>query len=321
MFEEELPKECGECNVIEASGGISDRAHQTQMKARWSPDETNRIINLDYRPSNLCNLKCRTCKPSDSSKIEAEFAMNKNLSNLFDETKGNDSEIYNTSVQKQPYDILEYEFPHLKRVVLLGGEPSIMPEAHEFLNTLVETKKNKDINLMRFYTNATNTNEKWLSLISQFNTLAVFSLDGAGKSYDYARTGASWEEVEKNFHIIKSKVSDYKIWVVCSIMILPDVENWIDWFLDKNVTWWPMMRPDNSSLNAMPDEIRLEKIDFLKSLNNTKVTTLINILESSAFDAKIYDKFKKFHDELDRVRDTCFSDTSPTHKRIWEYKE
>ncbi|MGZ0247325.1 MAG: hypothetical protein ACKVH1_15440, partial [Alphaproteobacteria bacterium] len=120
MFEEELPKECGECNVIEASGGISDRAHQTQMKARWSPDETNRIINLDYRPSNLCNLKCRTCKPSDSSKIEAEFAMNKNLSNLFDETKGNDSEIYNTSVQKQPYDILEYEFPHLKRVVLLG---------------------------------------------------------------------------------------------------------------------------------------------------------------------------------------------------------
>ena len=38
---------------------------------------------LDYRPSNLCNLKCRMCVPNASSQITKEFQENPEMQKWF----------------------------------------------------------------------------------------------------------------------------------------------------------------------------------------------------------------------------------------------
>ena len=74
---------------------------------------SNKLYLLDYRPSNLCNLKCRMCSSSNSSLIAAE----ENTAEFF----------YNkTRAASEVAEILP--FADLKLLKLAGGEPMIMPE-------------------------------------------------------------------------------------------------------------------------------------------------------------------------------------------------
>jgi sulfatase maturation enzyme AslB (radical SAM superfamily) len=321
MLGDELPEECIECKNHESVNAVSDRYIQNRLHETDNP--YNKIIKIEYRPGNSCNLKCRTCKPTDSSSIEVEFKLNPKLSDTFFLTSGHDNtSTYIRDVQKiDTYDILNFDFTDVKFVNLVGGEPSIMPESFTFLQHLIDLGIHSKLKYLQFFTNATVVKQRWVDLISKFKTHVVFSIDGTGSAYEYVRTNATWADTEKNYEYLRTIVNRHRIMIVCSIDIIANVEEWIDWFLDKPVIWWPMLRPDNCSLDAIPTNIMLEKIKILQEKKHPKLNKLIKILKSAKFNYNIFLKFKKYHEELDIVRNTKFSDISETHRRIWNYNE
>ena len=137
---------CRVCKEREDCGIKSDRL---MYNRRYKKDVDDIIQNpnefklklLDYRPSNLCNLKCRMCNPMSSSQINTEIKKSKELTKLFGK-----------KIQKNPTDdtlpinICNKEnFKDITRIKILGGEPTIDPQVQLFLDWIVENDFAKNI--------------------------------------------------------------------------------------------------------------------------------------------------------------------------------
>jgi sulfatase maturation enzyme AslB (radical SAM superfamily) len=288
-----LKESCETCISLENLNITSTR--QQLLNKNWDIDEGLRIV--DYRPDNLCNLKCRMCFAESSSMIAKEE--NKEIIH------------YDTS------NIDQIDFKNLYQLRVLGGEPTISDAVISFLNFLVINNFAKNIDLM-FTTNATNANKKWMDLISKFRScIVVISLDGIGTVYEYIRTNANWNSVLKNIEIYEQQDLDVFFQITASMYNMTVVEDWIEWFFNKkNVDIYPVEGRPELTLAALPDDIRQEKIDYLKKFNNKIANDAITILSSDRFDKTMNDKFKNYTYAKDKIRNTNILDVSPVYERV-----
>lgn len=288
-----INESCGACIALEHLNITSTRQqlHNKQLNI----SEGLRII--DYRPSNLCNLKCRMCFADSSSLIAKEE--NKKI------------------VQYDTSDIYSTDFTNLIQLKVLGGEPTISDDVINLLNFLVKNNFAKNIDLM-FTTNATNATIKWLDLISKFKSCCVvISLDGINKVYDYIRTNANWNSVLKNVELYEQYDLDVFFQITASMYNMPVVEDWIEWFFNKtNVDIYPVEGRPELTLAALQDDIRQEKIDYLKKFNNKITNDAITILAADQFDKSIHDKFKNYTYTKDKIRNTNILHVSPVYERV-----
>lgn len=262
--------------------------------------EFDKIGLLDYRSSNLCNLKCRMCFPSNSSMIAKEMNIN------IDDSKNFIDDIY------------DYDFKDVTLVNIVGGEPSIDDKVHKFLDWLILNKWNDQIRLT-ITTNATNTNNNWIDRISKFNTLtAIISVDGTDDIYDYIRTNANWGSVSKNILVYES-IPDITIHfqITGSMHNIPVIEKWLPWFLNKDVAnIFPVEGQPHLLLNALPDNIKQEKIAYLKTIDSHMSTSTIQMLEDATYDKTAHLAFIDDTKRLDKIRKTDITLIDPVFKRI-----
>lgn len=189
---EMLPDHCDDCYKIESTGGESGRIHDTILWATKlglnSLDDLKTITSPVYhevRASNRCNLMCRTCTPHESNLIDREYR------------------VLNIDAGRTPprsYPGFEkVNLSSLRTLYVAGGEPSIMPEVHDFLEKCIAegtTDFEFSIN-----TNAAKITDKFLKLCSHFSKLNFsVSLDGVGLVNDYIRWPSKFDEVVKNTH-------------------------------------------------------------------------------------------------------------------------
>lgn len=284
---------CSSCIDLEKLNIISTRQRLTDK--RLTIDSSLRIV--DYRPSNLCNLKCRMCGPSNSSMIAKEENV---IIPELDKT-----------------EIYQLDFSTITDIKILGGEPSISSDVSDFLEYLIDTGFSKNINFMTT-TNATNANKAWIDLITKFKSCyVIISLDGIGKVYEYIRTNANWNSVLKNIKVYQSLDNiSYSFQVTTSMYNMPVVEDWIEWFFDKDTNIYPVDGFPELSLAALPDDIRQEKIEYLKKFNNSVSRDAISILSSDKFDKSMNDKFKDYTYAKDKIRNTNILDVSAVFKKV-----
>ena len=90
MLKGEWHSGCSQCEYQEKNGLGSDRHTFNNMYKKEIADgvDTERFTLkwLDYRPGNLCNLKCRMCHPSNSSLIDKETQANPELQEFMGKT-------------------------------------------------------------------------------------------------------------------------------------------------------------------------------------------------------------------------------------------
>jgi len=166
----------------------------TQDSKEWYKEHTDEfnLKWLDYRPGNLCNLKCRMCNPSNSSLIAKEVIDNPELQRWnYNEVDVTDSERFYKSKWHPAFKNLSY-------LNVLGGEPTIDPQIQKLLNWVISNDYAKNLHL-RYTTNATNVNANWVEAVKQFKDCRInLSLDGTGPTYEYVRTGANWNKIREN---------------------------------------------------------------------------------------------------------------------------
>jgi MoaA/NifB/PqqE/SkfB family radical SAM enzyme len=149
---------------------------------------------LQLNVGNQCNLKCRMCDGTSSSRIALDPVHRKWNDAGFRLPLYRDNwwqgEAWVREILRHPGELLQ--------LTIVGGEPLIIKELKEILEHLVNAGAAPNITLS-VTTNGTTTHSPWLDLAQRFRHFHVYlSIDGFGPTYEYIRYPARWATLVKN---------------------------------------------------------------------------------------------------------------------------
>ena len=353
MIEGKRPSICDTCWKKEDVTGKSGRIYHNRdfpeviekIPAITLEDGTCTEMNLkywDFRFSNLCNFKCRSCGPRYSSAWVPDA---KKLGYIDQEKVWNIE-----SVEDKPnIDFLEDQIDNVKRIYFAGGEPLLMPEHWQILDKLVEGKR-FDVKLS-YNTNCSvleygkkNVIEYW----KQWNVgkLEVWpSIDEIGNRAELIRSGTVWNKVEKNLkeiakhdNIIMRPGITVGAWNVRRLPVIinhlvelgvirqnpmiPEYVNYNNFFFNL------LDHPKHYHVSILPTEYREKTVELLEQFiveHNTKYNTdissiftqIIHELEQP-FDAEAAKKFLHISLQMDKLRNESIFEVIPELRIIQE---
>jgi len=260
MLEDKPTQTCQRCYELEADAdaytlrkNLNNKfGHHFDKTADTLEDGTHNEPNfgyMDFRFSNLCNMKCRTCSPTFSTMwyddyikkfghvapdvAKAKFLQLKNKPGFMDEL----------------WPLLDT----VEEVYWAGGEPLITDVHWEIMNHWVETGQSENITI-NYTTNFSQLEYKRQNIIDlwkKFKTVNVAaSLDGCWDRAEYIRDGTIWNDIVKNREQLLKEAPEV------DFSITPTVSMMNVWHLpDFHMEWLHkgLVSPDGFRLNNLLD--------------------------------------------------------------------
>jgi hypothetical protein len=216
MAGETLP-ECEVCNdkLLNTSVYRDYFGHlfQGRLDEVWDstgPDGSThmRPVSWDYRFSNLCNFKCRTCGDMLSSAWETEQKTH-NMVDLSNPKNNWMREDIRLQIQQFSGHQVEAEFSNaveehrIEEVYWVGGEPLMYEQHWRYMKRIIELGDGGKL-YARYNTNLSRINYRGVDLFSDIlahvrDWQICASLDGTHEIGEYIRTGLDYEQFKRNF--------------------------------------------------------------------------------------------------------------------------
>ena len=169
---------------------------------------TMQPVSWDYRFSNLCNFKCRTCGDMLSSSWESEQQQH----NMIEWTDPNNNWMrpeVRSAITKFQDSQIEAEFAEaveqhrVEEVYWVGGEPLMYEQHWRYMKRIVELGDGPRV-YARYNTNLSRVNFRGINLFSDIlgqlrDWQICASLDGTGAIGEYIRTGLEYDRWLDNF--------------------------------------------------------------------------------------------------------------------------
>jgi radical SAM protein with 4Fe4S-binding SPASM domain len=323
MMNNARPAVCSSCFDKEDATGKSNRHYRNgdysdvlkNIPNITDSDGTCYTMQLkywDFRFSNLCNFKCRSCGPAASSAWTKDAI---NLKWLEEQDK-----VLNTPVD---FNFLESQIDNVEEIYFAGGEPLLMPEHWKILDMLIEHKK-FDVRI-RYNTNCSTLTYGKKDILDYWskwnpNKISVWaSIDEIGDRAELIRSGTVWRTVESNLKKLSNL--DFIIFGVgitvgvLNVSRLPDIITHLTnlGIIKKNNFYINLIEaPAYYNVSVLPDDFKKTIIDDLISFANihdSKYSTNI-ILEfkqtlvelTKPSNSKKLDLFIKTTKQLDKLR-------------------
>lgn len=296
MLEGGKPSQCTYCYGLEKDTGGSFRQyanrkfahHYKPMIEATEPDGSVskfNVVYIDFRLSNLCNLRCRSCgNYASSSWFKDEKNMRTLPRKLIDTWRGTTPKESVIRAYKEPgqlENILEQVIPNLEEVYFAGGEPLLMEEHYKILDALIGAGRTNIT--IRYNTNFSKLEfrgREVTNLWKHFSDIAVqASLDGAHERGEYMRKGQVWARTIANReklarecpHVkfeVSATVSAYNVWHI------PDFfREWVDlgYVAEDKFTMNPLYGPDHLRMQVLPADIKMKTIEKYEHYLSTYV--------------------------------------------------
>lgn len=277
----------------------------------------------DFRLSNFCNLKCRSCGHdsssswySDSIKLKYPPASRQAIERVAD-------------YRPQIIDDLLSQLPYVEEIYFAGGEPLIMEEHYKILQSLIHEKRTD----VRIWYNTNFSTLKWkgvdvTELWKQFPDIRIqASLDDSYERGEYIRKGLKWDKVVANRMTLKEKcphvqfqvsptVSCYNVWHIPDFLI-----EWMElgFIGEDDFNLNPLYGPSYMTVHVLPRIFRQKVWDKYQVFSDTylsgrsaklRVENLQNwLLEKD--DEQNSKEFKIMTGKLDTIRNESFKDIFP----------
>ena len=319
-------KHCKKCKNTEELGYPS---YATMLTEKLGTPDTSKFSLkwLDYRPGNLCNLKCRMCSVVNSNMIEKEALENPIIMEVLPEMDKKLFDIDHKNSELLPELIAPELFDNLLLLKVLGGEPTLDPQVFKLLEYVGTLPPVGNI-VLNYTTNATSVNNRWLNATSKFKKVNInFSIDGANETYDYIRTGASYDSVTKNIIKLIEQTVNYgtgRINLCWSNFNALTVDEWANKLIDLAneynlaITVIDLVYPPHMHTKFLPNTIKEKVNDKISKVKDEKLVKLFRGYmnkESSSSDQIKYNKeFFKYADALDKVRNTDINKISTLYE-------
>ena len=240
---------CVKCVEQEARGYTSMRETQDMQKnfALTKHDGSVDIMptSMELHFGNLCNLKCKMCGQQYSNQIGKELLeigkTNKDFLQWVTKESGNvNIWTNNLSVEYKWFQnkkikdkLFAYIAEHISSLVVIGGEPTVIPEFWELFEYLEQknTLKNLSVTLT---TNLTNVNPKLTNWLPKLKSWTIWaSVDGLGKRTEYIRYPSNFNKVCENLNFYKNILGDNGAITLSPAIQLLNIDQ-----LDDIIKWW-----------------------------------------------------------------------------------
>lgn len=258
---------CYRCHDSENQTGVSER---TMALMSMPPEQMTSFVEtlesqeftVRIKFSNLCNLACRSCSPTFSSRYAQIHGLQvpRSLTNDIGET----SEHWNYITDKFESYLKKYKFINL---CLLGGESLIQPGAIKLLQWLEDRGSLERINLS-VTSNFTNFNTKIISWLPKFNKLHFSaSIDSVHENFEYVRWPANFQTVINNLLLLDSmqtNLLDITLQPLINLNNLFYINDMLDFWADISnvmkhkvqINPVTMYRPNHMTVQNLPHEYR-----------------------------------------------------------------
>jgi len=327
-------KECKRCYEHEEKGLESSR----QWANKVYPISDVKVFDpthLELRLGNHCNLKCNSCWSVSSDQIYKErkkiledHEVPKWLSDQWNH-EINSVEKFNWQwFETQEFkNFVNRVAPHLKRLYLTGGEPTLI-EANKYVLDKIIESGNRDCHVA-WTTNMTTWPEEFYSKLKFFNSSEIqMSIDGYKDHNRYIRYPTDWKKVEENFkkaQLLPGKV-ELKIYFVYQAWNVFDVKKliaWVEQNQNRRVDFVPIFleHPDQLHSCVWPQHIKAKIIDDLKTIKTNvhkdSVSQMINYtLNTNKYSVENLKRMKQFIEITDTFRKYKFNEAFPDLKLI-----
>ena len=166
-------------------------------------------VSWDYRFSNLCNFKCRTCGDMLSSAWETEQKTHGmvNWTNpknnwMKPDVREQISKFQDSQIELEFSDAVEQH--RVEEVYWVGGEPLMYEQHWRYMQRIIELKDGPQV-YARYNTNLSRVEYRGINLYRDIlpglrDWQICASLDGTGTIGEYIRTGLDYDRWLENFH-------------------------------------------------------------------------------------------------------------------------
>lgn len=165
-------------------------------------------VSWDYRFSNLCNFKCRTCGDMLSSSWETEQKQH----NMVDWSNSKNNWMrpeIKQQISSFQDSVIEQEFAQaveehrVEEIYWVGGEPLMYEQHWRYMKRIIELGDGKNV-YARYNTNLSRidygSNNLYRDILDQIRDWQICaSLDGTGRIGTYIRTGLDFTQWCQNF--------------------------------------------------------------------------------------------------------------------------
>lgn len=345
MLTQQRPDICSNCWVQEDNDALSLRQTSNQIFSKYIPlkESTNtdgsidsfKLKYIDFRASNICNMKCRMCGGNYSSKIAQEDLVlypNITINKNFIENKLDKQSIKNVLM------FIENHVDELDNIYFAGGEPLIMYEHYKILDLLLEHKKH-DVNIS-YNSNLSTLKFKNYNLLDYWqkfkNITLNASIDLIGDRASYVRSGVNYDTIENNYTLIKHLV-DFKIdstLTIYNAFNLMDLQqHWIKTYNISPTKFYirlSMLPPYVMSCQVLPEYFKKQVTEKIKN----HINWLEQIFDSNSLIQRWHDvlqflnakdqshllkEFFRLNDTKDAYRNEKFTDIFPEYKDLKNY--
>ena len=248
MRGEKIPA-CVKCVDQESRGYMSMRETRdmeenfANTKADGSTDVMPHTMEIHF--GNLCNLKCKMCGQQYSNQIGKELLeigkTDKDFLDWVYKESGNvNIWTNNLSVEYKWFQstkiknkLFEYVYKNITNLVVIGGEPTVIPEFWELFEYLDQKGKLKDLSIT-LTTNLTNVNPKltkWLPKLKRWTVWA--SVDGIDKRTEYIRYPSNFKKICDNLEFYKKLLGTNGYITLSPAIQLLNIDQ-----LDELLVWW-----------------------------------------------------------------------------------
>ena len=314
-----LPEHCQDCYDREAEGQESTRQYETlEWTERIQAKSVNDFMSsspmyYELRPSNKCNIMCRTCDDGHSHLIEKEWKKYK--------------EIPLKSWKFTNTDWKYINFSNLEKIYVGGGEPTIITEFYDFLRRCIAEGKT-DFELA-IGTNGMKFSNALVELLDNFSKVVFsFSYDGYKRVNDYIRWGSDFDTIVKNGRMLQERGHKIGLQSVFSMYSITRMHEVFEFYDQEYPMSGLLVQVGSSQDNAFmpfnhprPDLVleSMRRCQQTKTYytNGRSIRTMIDLLidhyssPSYKVDEKLLKKFYEFNDKLDRYRNSQLGDYIP----------
>lgn len=248
------PKICTRCFSKEETGVSSHRQHSNEKFAKElaeikSPVADLNLLHWDFRFSNLCNFKCRSCGPDFSSSWIPD---SEKLGRPYDNKvlKNKETNIYN---------LIDKNINKVKRIYFAGGEPLLMDE-HWYILSELDRLGRYDV-VLEYNTNMSTLkrgNKHVFDYWKKFDVRLWPSIDEIHERAEIIRSGTQWHKVEENLKEVIATGIKPSPSITVSVMNVHRLKNIIDHLIDigicvDRIGFNMLHLPDHYNINVMND--------------------------------------------------------------------
>lgn len=328
LLNSERPEMCQRCFREEDSGVESARQKWSKKWAHERFEKTELDLDVKYfdlRLGNLCNLKCRMCNPYASSKWVDEWNNVANTAELvpnfsLDEVEAERLKKLDWPEKESTWENLSTLLDSIEEIYLTGGEPFLSLKQVDFLKSLVDSGKSKNITL-KYNTNMTVLPKKLVEIWRHFKLIKLnVSLDGIGPINDYIRHPARWDVIEGHLEYI---LDLEKNGLPLEIGIHTTVQMYNITRLKEIVTGFKerfglvpylniLNHPHCLNIRTLPENIKSSVTESLNSLpEEFRAGEVVSYMNEESWHEEYFPQFLDYTSALDRQRGESFSAIEP----------